>query len=183
MPKCLTMPPREKWDRIMFLSGLVSFALAALIITYYAITFPTERTFGERYVIPQIPLIFPFYLITSFKPVTLITYLVFAGVMLILEGTKGWLTKIDTRGTRILLLLLAFASGYEVIWNLFAWFATWQRNGGLLDLLANTHHEYAALPANFNFATKISFLIFIISLYSSFFLEKLERDRNRNYPK
>jgi len=76
-----------------------------------------------------------------------------------------------------MLLLIAFASGYEVFWNFFAWFTVWQREGGVLDAIANTTHEYPILPANFNFATKIIFLIFALSLYGSLFLGKLERSK------
>lgn len=162
----------------MFALGVLLLALVAVITIYYAASVPVERTFGERYVNAQIPLIFPFYVITSFKPITLMTYLVFVGVVLVLEASKDWLRRFDTRGARILLVFVAFAAGYEVIWNFYAWFATWQRTGGLLDLLANTTHEYAQLPANFNFATKISFLVFALSLYGSLFLQNLGRDRS-----
>jgi len=158
----------------MFLLGLIFLALACLIIAYYAIAIPVEKSFGERYVSGELPLLFPFYVIMSFKPVTVFTYLTFGGVVLILETYKDRLRGLETRGARILLLFLAFASGYEVIWNFFAWFASWQRNGGPLDLIPNVTHEYAVLPANFNFATKITFLVFALSLYGWLFLQNLE---------
>lgn len=118
---------------------------------------------------------FPFFAIMSFKPITLIVYLIFAGTLLILEGAKDKLRRRNTRPIRILLLFVAFGSGYEVIWNFLAWFTAWQRNGGVLDAIANTTHEYPILPVNFNFATKVIFLIFALSTYGSLFLEKLER--------
>jgi hypothetical protein len=150
--------------------GATLLLLAVLMIVYYAVTVPVERTFGERYVSSEIPLIFPFYLISSFKPLTLIDYSIFAGVVLLLEASKRRLRRIDTRGARIVLLFGVFVAGYEVIWNFFAWFATWEKTGGLLDFVANSHHEYNELPVNFNFATKISFLIFALCAYGIFFL-------------
>lgn len=160
------------------LVGTLLLALAVFIIAYYAITVPTEKSFGERYVDAEIPLIFPFYVISSFKPVTLMTYLIFGGTILLLEASGDRLKRLNLRGTRIFLLLISFAAGYEVIWNFFAWFITWERAGGLLDLLANTEHHYTQLPANFNFVTKISFLVFALSLYGSLFIEKLERSNS-----
>jgi hypothetical protein len=162
----------------MLLLGMTSLVLVLLIVAYYAVAIPVEKSFGERYVDNELPLIFPFYAVMSFKPVTVITYLSFAGAVLILEGSKDRLRKLETRGARILLLLLAFASGYEVIWNFFAWFTTWQKTGGSLDLIPNATHQYLMLPANFNFATKITFLIFALSLYATLFLQDLERDAN-----
>lgn len=99
--------------------GVIFLALVLLIIVYYAITIPVERSFGERYVSTEIPLIFPSYVIMSFKPVTIITYFTFAAVVLILEARKERLRKLSTAGMRIVLLFIAFASGYEVIWNFF----------------------------------------------------------------
>ena len=158
----------------MLLSGMTFLIFAGLIIAYYAIAIPVERSFGERYVSTELPLLFPFYMIMSFKPVTVFTYLIFAGVVLILEASKDHLRKLRTRGARLLLLFLAFASGYEVIWNFFAWFTSWQRDGGLLDFIPNMTHEFATLPANFNFATKITFLVFALSLYGCLFLKNIE---------
>jgi hypothetical protein len=158
----------------MLLSGTVFLVLAGLIIAYYAIAIPVERSFGERYVSTELPLLFPFYMIMSFKPVTVFSYLIFGGVVLILEANKNHLRKLRTGGARILLLFLAFASGYEVIWNFFAWFTSWERDGGLLDFIPNMTHEFASLPANFNFATKITFLVFALSLYGFLFLQNIE---------
>jgi hypothetical protein len=158
----------------MLLSGAILLALAALIIAYYAVAVPVERSFGERYVSTELPLIFPFYAIMSFKPVTVFAYLTFAGIVLILEASKDRLRGLRTRVARILLLVVAFASGYEVIWNFFAWFTSWERSGGELDFIPNATHQYVALPANFNFATKIAFLVFALSLYGCLFLQSIE---------
>jgi hypothetical protein len=167
-------------NRLMLLLGIICLVVTLSLIVYYAVAIPVEKSFGERYVETELPLIFPFYVIMSFKPLTVITYLSFAGAVLILEASKDSLRKLETRGVRILLLLLAFASGYEVIWNFFAWFSTWQKIGGTLDFIPNTTHEYASLPANFNFATKVTFLAFSLSLYGAFFLQNLERGSDQH---
>lgn len=168
-------------NRTMLVLGVICLALACSTVAYYAIAIPVEKSFGERYVKTEIPLIFPFYVIMSFKPVTIITYLTFAGVVLILEASKDRLRMLETRGAKILLLLIAFASGYEVIWNFFAWFTAWETSGGTLDFIPNVTHEYAFLPANFDFATKLTFLIFASSLYASLFLQNVEQSSRINH--
>jgi len=162
----------------MNLCGAAFLLTALLIVLYYAATVPVERSFGERYVTSQIPLLFPFYVISSFKPVTLIVYLTFAGAILVLEANKEKLMSIDIGALKISLYFLAFASGYEVIWNFLAWFSSWETSEIPLDLIANQTHEYSWLPVNFNFATKISFLIFALSLYGIRFVDELDRQKS-----
>jgi hypothetical protein len=164
----------NSYEKITAVLGSTLLVLAFVMIAYYVVTVPAEKAFGERYVGSEIPLIFPFYLISSFKPITLITYSIFAGVVLLLEANKSRFLRIDTRGARVVLLIGVFAAGYEVIWNFFAWFATWEKTGGLLDFVANSHHEYNQLPVNFNFATKISFLILALCVYGIFFLSNIK---------
>ena len=147
------------------------------MVVYYGITIPRENSFGERYVTSEIPLIFPFFVMMSFKPITLMVYLFFVSAVLFLEHIKDRLKRLNMTPTRIVLLFVAFASGYEVLWNFFAWFTIWERDGGVLDLIANTTHDYPILPINFNFATKIILLIFALSLYGSVFLNKLDRSK------
>ena len=168
-------------NRTMLMLGVICLTLACLTVAYYAIAIPVEKSFGERYVKTEVPLIFPFFVIMSFKPVTVITYLTFVGAVLILEASKDRLRMLETRGAKILLLLIAFASGYEVIWNFFAWFAAWEATGGSLDYVPNMTHEYAFLPANFDFATKIIFLVFALSLYASLFLQNVEQSARINH--
>lgn len=135
-----------------------------MIIVYYAVTIPVEGSFGERYVTSVISPPYPFNEVTTFKPVTLITYLIFCGTALVFEANKARIT-FSTRALRAILVTASFAAGYEFLWNMFAWFTTWLRIGGNLDLIANTFHNHTFVPVNFNFATKISFLVFALCLY------------------
>jgi hypothetical protein len=137
---------------------------AVFIIVYYAVTNPVEGSFGERYVTTVISPPYPLNEVTTFKPVTLITYFIFCGTVLTLEAYKARI-KFGTRVLRAILITASFAAGYEFLWNMFAWFTSWLRNGGNLDLIANTFHNHMYLPVNFNFATKISFLVFALCLY------------------
>jgi len=82
------------------------------------------------------------------------------------------------RGMRVILITASFAAAYEYVWNMFAWFTTWYRNGGALDLTANTFHNHTFLPLNFNFATKTSFLIFAVCLYCWYFFQRLESHKS-----
>jgi len=137
---------------------------AIAIIGYYAVTIPVEGSFGERYVTSVISPPYPLNKVTTFKPVTLMSYFIFCGTVLLLESNKRRITC-GTRVLRAIIVTVSFAAGYEFLWNMFAWFTTWLKSGGNLDLIANTFHNHTFLPVNFNFATKISFLIFALCLY------------------
>jgi hypothetical protein len=164
---------RKHIDRLVGLSGLFLLAAALLIIVYFAVTVPVEGSFGERYVTTVIAPPYPLDEITTFKPVTLITYFTFCEIVLIIDANKSRLAIINKRGLRAVLLTASFAAGYEFIWNMFAWFTTWLKNGGPLDLTANLYHGNSFPAVNFNFATKICFLVFATCLYCWNFLRKL----------
>jgi len=151
-------------------AGVSLLVAAVAIIAYFAVTIPVEGSFGERYVTSVISPPYPLNELTTFKPVTLITYFLFSGTVLLLDVGKRSLQRVNTRGLRMVLVTASFAAGYEFLWNMFAWFTTWLRNGGVLDLTANTFHNHIFPPVNFNFATKISFLIFALCLYCWHFL-------------
>jgi len=157
----------------MGIAGLLLLATAIVIIAYYAVTVPVEGSFGERYVTTVISPPYPLNELTTFKPVTLVTYFLFAGTVFLLEANKSRLSS-GTRGLRAIIITAAFAAGYEFLWNMFAWFTTWLKNGGTLDLIANTFHNHTFPPVNFNFATKISFLIFASCLYVWHFLSSAD---------
>ena len=162
----------------MAIAGVLLLAAAIGIIAYYAITIPVEGSFGERYVTTVISPPYPLNELTTFKPVTLMTYFLFAGTIFLLESTRGRLS-FGTRGLRTIMITVSFAAGYEFLWNMFAWFTTWLKNGGTLDLIANTFHNHTFPPVNFNFATKTSFLVFALCLYVWHFLEGIDSGQNR----
>ena len=164
---------RKTSDALLAIAGTTLLLAAALIIVYYAITIPTEGSFGERYVTSVISPPYPLNELSTIKPVTLIPYIVFAGTALVLEASRKQLSGFGTRSIRVVLLTTSFAACYEFIWNMFAWFTTWLKDGGQLDLTANTFHEHTFIPVNYNFATKISFLIFALCLYCWYFLRTL----------
>lgn len=155
-------------------------AIALSIIVYYALTVPVEGSFGERYVTTVISPPYPLNLLTTFKPVTLMTYFIFCGTVLLLETNKSRLVNVNKRGLRAVLLTTSFAAGYEFVWNMFAWFTTWFKNGGSLDLTANVYHGHSFPAVNFNFATKVCFLVFALCLYSWNFLRDLHTEATRN---
>ena len=148
----------------MGIVGVLLLVGAIAIIGYYAVTIPVEGSFGERYVTSVISPPYPLNKVTTFKPVTLMSYFIFCGTVLLLESNKKRITC-GTRVLRAIIVTVSFAAGYEFLWNMFAWFTTWLKSGGNLDLVANTFHNHTFLPVNFNFATKISFLIFALCLY------------------
>lgn len=167
-------------DRLVAAAGVILLLAAVGIIVYYAITVPVESSFGERYVINVISPPPPLNEITTFKPVTLMTYFFFAGIIFILEATKHRLGRINSRSVRAVLITASFAAGYEFIWNMFAWFTTWFKNGGVLDLTANNFHDHIFPPVNYNFATKVSFLIFALCLYCWHFLRTTDAEERQS---
>lgn len=136
-----------------------------VIIAFYMMKYPYEATFGERFVNDQIPLIFPFFVIQSFKPITLLVILGFALWVILMESEKisVWMAK---PLTQVFLATCAFISVYETVWNFLAWFVAWIQQGGAIDRLANMTHEHAGIPVNFNFATKIWFLTAACFIYA-----------------
>ncbi|MFH0847958.1 MAG: hypothetical protein V1857_00460 [archaeon] len=152
--------------RLDRLTGLaITFTLLILFISgYYIVKYPVESVFGERYVRDQIPLLFPFFVIQSFKPVTLLVIFGFALWVTLLERSRIWL-KLSGSLARIVMGVGAFTACYELIWNYIAWFTLWSVKRGSLDALANTTHEHAGIPVSFNFATKIYFLVTAVFLY------------------
>ncbi len=152
--------------RIWRLQNLViAFAVMILLVaTYYIVKYPVESMFGERYVREQIPLLFPFFVIQSFKPITIMVILGFTlwATALEIPSVQIRLSKVFPR---IMMSVSAFVSCYELIWNYVAWFTLWSMQGGSLDALSNTTHEHAGIPVSFNFATKIYFLATAICLY------------------
>ena len=165
----------------MAVAGVLLLLAAVVIIVYYAITIPNEGSFGERYVTSIISPPHPLDEITTFKPITLITYFLFSGVVLVLEAAKSRLAGLGTRGLRAFFITATFAAGYEFVWNMFAWFTSWLKDGGSLDLIANTFHNHTFIPLNFNFATKLCFLIFALCFYCWHFLGKLESQNQARY--
>jgi hypothetical protein len=151
--------------------ALIFILIAAVVTVFYIIKYPVENSFGERFVKDQIPLFFPFYLILSVKPLTLIIFCLSISYILLLEDEKI-ITKLSKPLTRIILALGASISIYELIWNYFAWFSVWIKENGNLDLLPNKTHAFYLIPVNFNFATKFFFLISFCCLYGLWRLKK-----------
>ncbi len=87
-------PDTKQINRVMAFAGFLLLTLAVVIIVYYAIAVPTEGSFGERYVTTVISPPYPLNQITTFKPVTLMTYFVFCGTVFVLEANKDRLSRV-----------------------------------------------------------------------------------------
>lgn len=151
--------------RRLRICGQLLAVMILVIVVFYVLKYPDETTFGERFVRDQIPLIFPFYVIQSFKPITLLVIFGFALWTIVMENEKisQWMSK---PLTKVFLATCTFAAVYESTWNFLAWFTAWMLQGGSIDVLANTTHERVGIPVNFNFATKIWFLTAACFLYA-----------------
>lgn len=152
-------------DRRLRICGQLLAVTIIAIIIFYIVKYPHEEMFGERYIKDQIPLIFPFFVIQSFKPITLLVIFGFALWVILVESDKvgRWMAR---PLTQVFLATSAFISMYEAVWNFLAWFIAWLLQGGAIDMIANMTHEHAGIPVNFNFATKIWFLTAACFLYA-----------------
>ncbi len=120
-------------DRRLRICGQMLAITILVIIGFYLLKYPSETTFGERFVKDQIPLIFPFYVIQSFKPVTLLVILGFALWVIVIEIEKIglWMSR---PLTQVFLATCAFVVMYEAVWNFLAWFTIWIQQGGAIDV-------------------------------------------------
>jgi len=108
---------------ISILSGLV----LLIVVTWTFAKYPSEQALGERFVKDEI-LIFPYYGNgIYFKPVTIIVISAFIFWACALEALRSRLTNLSVTAKQMLFILfclVAFMSGYEVIWNFLFWNST-----------------------------------------------------------
>ncbi len=156
------------WSILSWTSGIA----AASFILYYGLQVPlgAKIDLGAQFVLTEwpSPTFFPFFYA---KPITWFSYFAFLYWTFGLESQKPHLLR------------LAF---YEIFFNFALWSAFMDVSGVLsstctgpncsIDALANRFPATLTNPINLVFATKVVTTVFGLSIYSLWFLNRLERE-------
>ena len=170
---------RRPWSIISWTAGLAALAF----ITYYGLQATTNSQVGIQFVSSEWPdpSIFPVYA----KPITWFAYFSFVYWAAGLESNRNHFLQLSSRVRNILFLftaLVAFASFYEIFYNFMVWLA----------LIGSTCQQITACnpdtiasifdlksPLNLVFATKIVTTTFGLSMYSLWFLYRVDMETQR----
>jgi hypothetical protein len=173
---------RRPWSIISWSAGLTAMAF----IIYYGLQATTNPQIGIQFVSAEWPdpAIFPLYA----KPITWFAYFSFVYWAAGLEANKDHFLKLSPRARNMLFLgtaLVAFASFYEIFYNFMVWLA--------LEVLTTSTtckpfpcnpDQVASIfdlksPLNLVFATKIVTTAFGLSMYSLWFLHRVDAETER----
>ncbi len=173
---------KRPWSVLSWSSG----AIAASFILYYGLQIPVNPSIGAQFVLAEWPdpKISPFFYA---KPITWFGYFAFLYWAFGLESNKNRFVNLSARTRRLVFILtslVAFGAFYEIFFNFTLWSALMvliQNCGNPPcnpDLLANS---FPALrnPVNLVFATKVVTTVFGLSIYSLWFLNRVEKDADR----
>ncbi len=174
---------RRPWSILSWSSGLI----AASFITYYGLQIPFSSTVGAQFVQSEWPdpKIFPYFYA---KPITWFAYFSFLYWTFGLESFKNRFLNLTPKMHRFVFIVtsaIAFGSFYEIWFNFTLWSALMTLTNASCplppcnpDLLANS---FPALrnPINLVFATKVVTTVFGLSVYSLWFLQRIEKEREK----
>lgn len=176
---------RRSWSILSWGSGFI----AMTFILYYglqATANPTNPQVGAQFVLSEWPdpSISPYFYA---KPITWFVVFSFLYWTFGLESHRDRFLRLSPRNRRFLFIVtatMAFGAFYEIFFNFTLWSAlmvltqTCPTPPCNPDLLAN---NFPALrnPVNLVFATKVVTTVFALSLYSLWYLHRIERDLDR----
>src|SRR2546428_12114702 len=169
------------WSVLSWTAGLTTLT----IIVYYVLQATTNPQIGIQFVSSEWPdpAIFPYFYA---KPITWFVYFSFVYWAAGLESNKVHFLKLSSRFRNFLFLctaLVAFASFYEIFYNFMVWLA--------LELLTTNCRPFPCnpdqvasifdlrSPLNLVFATKIVTTAFGLSMYSLWFLHRVDVETER----
>ena len=176
------------WSILSWTSGIA----AAAFILYYGLQVPlgAKIDLGAQFVLTEWPgpQLFPFFYA---KPITWFSYFAFLYWAFGLESQKPHLLRLSPRTRRALFIVtsvVAFGALYEIFFNFALWSAFMDVSGVLSstcnasppacspDALANKFPSTLTNPINLVFATKVVTTVFALSIYSLWFLNRLEKE-------
>lgn len=170
------------WSALSWSSGI----LALAFIGYYGILSIGNDigVIGAQFVLSEWPdpRISPYFYA---KPITWFSYLGFLYWSFGLESNRARLASLSEKTRKfifVLTALVAFGAFYEIFFNFMLWSA--------FEVLCNSKPSctpdqlinpfpYLRNPVNLVFATKVVTMVFALSIYSLWFLHRLERDVER----
>ena len=176
---------RRPWSVLSWSSGII----AASFMLWYGLQIPVNPTIGAQFVLSEWPdpKISPYFYA---KPITWFSYFGFLYWAFGLESNRTRFINMSPRTRKLIFILtatVAFAALYEIFFNFTLWSALMvlTQNCGTPpcnpDLLANS---FPALrnPVNLVFATKVVTIVFGLSIYSLWFLNRVEKDIEKRSP-
>ncbi len=175
---------RRRWSFLSWGSGLTAMSF----ILYYGLQATTNPQVGAQFVLSEWPdpKISPYFYA---KPITWFVLFSFLYWAFGLESHRPRFLSMSPRTRRFLFIAtatVAFGAFYEIFFNFTLWSALMVLTQNCPtppcnpDLLANS---FPALrdPINLVFATKVVTTVFGLSLYSLWYLNRLERDLDREH--
>ena len=170
---------RRRWSILSWGSGL----MAMTFILYYGLQATTNPQVGAQFVLAEWPdpRISPYFYA---KPITWFVLFSFLYWGFGLEANRERFLSLSPRTRRFIFIItatVAFGAFYEIFFNFTLWSALMVLTQNCAtppcnpDVLANS---FPALrnPVNIVFATKVVTTVFGLSLYSLWYLHRIERD-------
>jgi hypothetical protein len=184
---------RRPWSVLSWASGIIALAF----IGYYGITALGNPSvnIGQQFVLSEFPdpRISPWFF---GKPITWFSYASFLYWTFGLEAQKSHFLNFKDRTRRFMFIvtaLIGFGALYEIFFNFMLWSALEVLANNCVppatppcnpDLLANSFPNLRN-PLNLVFATKVVTLVFALSVYSLYFLHRVDKEidrRNESHP-
>jgi len=171
---------RRPWSIVSWTAGLTALAF----IVYYGLQATTNPQIGIQFVSAEWPdpSIFPLYA----KPITWFAYFSFVYWAAGLESNKEHFLRLSARARNMLFLvtaLVAFASFYEIFYNFMVWLALEVLTTNCIPYPCNPDKVASIFdlnsPLNLVFATKIVTTAFGLSMYSLWFLHRVDMETER----
>ena len=171
---------RRPWSIVSWSAGLTALAF----IVYYGLQATTNPQIGIQFVSAEWPdpSIFPLYA----KPITWFAYFSFVYWAAGLESNKEHFLRLSARTRNMLFLvtaLVAFASLYEIFYNFMVWLALEVLTTNCIPFPCNPDKVASIFdlksPLNLVFATKIVTTAFGLSIYSLWFLHRVDVETER----
>jgi len=172
---------RRPWSVLSWSAGLSALAF----IVFYGLQATTNPQVGIQFVQSEWPdpSIFPYFYA---KPITWFAYFSFVYWAAGLESNKDHFLKLSPRARNLLFLataLVAFASFYEIFYNFMVWLALEVLTTNCKPFPCNPDQVASIFdlrsPLNLVFATKIVTTAFGLSMYSLWFLHRVDVETER----
>lgn len=178
---------RRPWSVLSWTSGIIALAFMG----YYGIMAlgSPSATIGQQFVLSEFP---PSNISPWFfgKPITWFSYATFLYWAFGLEAQRSHFLRFSGRTRRFMFVitaLIAFGALYEIFFNFMIWSALEVLNNNCgqppcnIDLITSPFPSRAT-PLNLVFATKVVVLVFGLSMYSLYFLHRINREIERRAP-
>ena len=169
---------KPKHEHILGYISLIAGIIALITLIHTFIVYPTERTYGERFVLDHLWLRTPIYNF-HFKPITI--FVVF-GLIFWVCGIESLRTPLSTTSfffKRIIFIVsfvFFFVFFYEVLHAFVFWSAAYAINLGEVDINMVYSDSPAGIMVNYNTMTKFFTLILFLSLYTLYFFHGIMKN-------